>query len=843
MDISFESFAFKKRQSVLQIESDKEEECDNEEEEERGSSCSTKSWNVSDQEADQLDDSFIQRKSKPSKRVICISDSEEEDQIVQPVKRNRICSDLSESNSTVDNNKPTISMMIESSDDELPIVDISSGKGPSDSNGTVNSYQNGFDQLDGVSLTDSKADTSVWDTPVNTDVDANNQAAINKSFHGSSESEAEVDYLHENHFVFSCFESSTMDELLAMGFTKKKAEKVVSLRPFLDWNDLVNKLQTTRGISDALLETCSDYLKDQEHIDDLLLQCENLSQEIRIKISEIESSMSTAELPIQQPSISNPSMYLKQYQLMGLNWLAMLHERGLNGILADQMGLGKTVQALSFLGHLIENGHEGPHLVVCPCSTADNWVRELSVWLPDVSYLHYTGSQDERFNLRQDYNDGLTDCNIIISSTNTVTSTKEDRKFFRRLKVHYLILDEAHMVKNMKSARYKNLLAVQAERKLLLTGTPLQNDLMELLALLTFLMPDMMAEHTERIQTLFSKRGGQDANQSAYLKVYVEKVKKILRPFVLRRLKRDVLSDMPEKQEKIVQCQLTDLQRTLYNNVLKTYTSLDGDTSGIGMMMKLRKISNHPLLVRHHYTDEKLLKLAKQYCMNPAHFESNPDLVFEDLTVMSDSEIHTLCKNEVYLKEHRLDMDIICDCGKMKELDVLLPKLKSDGHRVLIFSQFVIVLDILQEYLKHRNVRFLRFDGSTKGCDRQDLIDQFNNDNDIFVFLLSTKAGGLGINLTTADTVIFHDLDYNPYNDKQAEDRCHRMGQKRPVTIYKLISKDTIEESILKLGEQKLLLEKKVVGNEDEEIANEEDEVSLSSLLREHVQKSRGYFG
>lgn len=249
-------------------------------------------------------------------------------------------------------------------------------------------------------------------------------------------------------------------------------------------------------------------------------------------------------------------------------------------------------------------------------------------------------------------------------------------------------------------------------------------------------------------------------------------------------------------------------------------------------MMEMRKLANHPLLLRYYYSDETLMKIATMLSTHPMYKKNpHPPYIFEELAILSDFQVQQMlekfvsyfrivlsCRFLIQIRFYELqnlkNMDIpdelIVDSAKFKHLDDVLPKMKQEGHRVLIFSQFTMMLDILERYLDIRDHGYLRLDGQTTVTDRQDMIDQYMNDPELFVFLLSTKAGGMGINLTAADTVIIHDIDFNPYNDKQAEDRCHRMGQKRPVTIYRMITEGTIEEGMQIVAKNKLELEKEL---------------------------------
>lgn len=244
-------------------------------------------------------------------------------------------------------------------------------------------------------------------------------------------------------------------------------------------------------------------------------------------------------------------------------------------------------------------------------------------------------------------------------------------------------------------------------------------------------------------------------------------------------------------------------------------------------MMQLRKMANHPLLHRQQYSSRRLATMSRLMIKEPSHRDSDPVLIEEDMAVMSDFELHRLCQQYPALQEHQLTTEQLLDSGKFHHLAPLLTNLKEQGHRVALFSQFTMMLDVLEVLLKHHKHRYIRMDGSTPISDRIVLIDQFNTDRDIFVFLLSTRAGGLGINLTSANVVILHDIDCNPYNDKQAEDRCHRVGQTRDVKVIKLISKDTIEDAMLRIGQRKLKLEQDMTATEGDEDTIPDDMASL----------------
>ncbi|NXU58701.1 SMRCD regulator, partial [Turnix velox] len=611
--------------------------------------------------------------------------------------------------------------------------------------------------------------------------------------------------------ILSFLQDASLSELsLIPHCSQKTAQKIIALRPLNSWEALFTKLTTTPGLSEDIAWNCKILLKERDVVLKLMNKCEGISNKLTEQVTRITEDGGCG-WNIEQPSILNQSMKLKPYQKIGLNWLALLHKHGLNGILADEMGLGKTIQAIAFLAYLYQEGNVGPHLIVVPASTLDNWIREVKLWCPELNILLYYGSQEDRKYLRMDINNKAVDFNVIITTYNCAISSSDDRGLFRRLKLNYAIFDEGHMLKNMSSIRYRYLMTINARNRLLLTGTPVQNNLLELMSLLNFVMPHMFSSSRSEIQRMFSSKTKNIEEQSIYEKERIAHAKQIIKPFILRRVKDEVLKQLPPKKDVIEICAMSEKQEQLYcdlvNKFKKTIKGNEKNSDMGNAMMQLRKMANHPLLHRQYYTTDKLRTMSKLMLKEPTHYDANPDLILEDMTVMTDFELHLLCKEYAHVNDFKLNMDQILDSGKFRTLERILSDLKKKGDRVVLFSQFTMMLDILEVFLKHWQHRYIRLDGKTQISDRIHLIDEFNTDMDIFVFLLSTKAGGLGINLTSANVVILHDIDCNPYNDKQAEDRCHRVGQTREVKVIKLISKGTIEESMLKISQQKLKLE------------------------------------
>uniref|UniRef100_A0A674BNP3 DNA helicase n=1 Tax=Salmo trutta TaxID=8032 RepID=A0A674BNP3_SALTR len=620
------------------------------------------------------------------------------------------------------------------------------------------------------------------------------------------------------------FQEASLDELsLIAGCSVKKAKKIVELRPF-------NKVLFTmmeKGLSVELLLGCRVVLRERAVVQGLMSKCQNISGKMAKGVNQvIDKGMGS----VTQPSILNRKLKLKPYQLIGLKWLLLLHQHKLSGILADEMGLGKTIQAIAFLARLYQDGIKGPHLITVPASTLGKGFALVN----PLTLLPIKCSVEDRQYLRRDILNNQVDFNVIVSTYNLAIGNDNDRSLFRKLRLKYAVFDEGHMLKNMKSLRYRHLMAINAEHRLLLTGTPLQNNLLELMSLLNFIMPSMFSSSTTQIAKMFSMKSYEE--QSSFERDRIAQAKLIMKPFILRRVKSEVLKLLPAKEEKLLFCPMSEKQKQLYQTMVDKFkkSAIGESTELCNVMMQLRKMANHPLLHRQYYTTESLEAMSRLMLKEPTHFDADPVLIQEDMAVMSDFELHRLCQLYSSLDKYQLDKDLLLDSGKFHLLQTLLATLKTKGDRVVLFSQFTMMLDIVEVLLKHLGHRYIRLDGSTPIADRIVLIDDYNTDPEIFVFLLSTRAGGLGINLTSANVVIMHDIDYNPYNDKQAEDRCHRLGQTRTVQVIKLIQEDTIEGCMLQLGQKKLKLE------QDMTAAEEGDEGTIPEDMASLLKASLG---
>ncbi|ODQ78226.1 hypothetical protein BABINDRAFT_52814 [Babjeviella inositovora NRRL Y-12698] len=472
---------------------------------------------------------------------------------------------------------------------------------------------------------------------------------------------------------------------------------------------------------------------------------------------------------------------MREYQIQGLNWLVALHENALSGILADEMGLGKTLQTIAFLGYLrYVKDINGPHIVIVPKSTLDNWRREFAKWTPDVRVTVLQGAKDERTRIILQQ---LMKCkfDVVITSFEMVIREKAALKKFRW---QYIIVDEAHRIKNEESALSQIIRLFYSQNRLLITGTPLQNNLHELWALLNFILPDIFGDsdvfdrwfdqqRAEKREDELEEGNTDDENEERQDKV-IQQLHNVLSPFLLRRIKADVEHSLLPKKEVNLYVGMSEMQIRWYRKLLEkdidavngVVGKREGKTRLLNIVMQLRKCCNHPYLFEGA--------------------EPGPP--------------------------YTTDEHLVYNSGKMVILDKLLKRMQKQGSRVLIFSQMSRLLDVLEDYCMFRGFEYSRIDGSTSHEDRIEAIDEYNKpDSEKFVFLLTTRAGGLGINLTSADVVVLYDSDWNPQADLQAMDRAHRIGQKKQVYVYRFVTENAIEEKVLERAAQKLRLDQLVI--------------------------------
>ncbi|KAI4119528.1 MAG: hypothetical protein LQ345_000590 [Seirophora villosa] len=701
--------------------------------------------------------------------------------------------------------------------------------------------------------------------------------------------------------VLGFLSTCTTDQLADIAaITETVASTILSKKPFKNL-DAVRRIsgdskqnaerKSTRPIGDKIVNTCLDMWRGYDAVDGLVLHCESVGKPVAEQIKkwgvDVYGTTNDGELDLVtfdhlsemsmrdsgigtptsgpaspdadsevkialpkdkraifgQPRLMPEHVVLKDYQIVGVNWLALLFEKKLSCILADDMGLGKTCQVIAFLAHLFETGNQGPHLVVVPGSTIENWLREFSVFCPKLS----VAGQTERTNIRYQIETNLNDINVIVT-TYGVAKAKDDCRFLRKLPLQVCVYDEGHQLKNRKSTAYEQLMRLSSEFRLLLTGTPLQNNLTELVSLLAFIMPEIFREHSEHLDFVFSQKAKtNNEGHAALLSAQrIGRARSMMAPFVLRRKKHQVLKYLPQKRRRVEWCELSPTQREVYIGEKARGLQVIADRAAgkkvgnetANVMMSLRKASIHPLLFRRVYDNKMLLKMAGD-CLKEAEFkDSQYELCLEDMGVMMDFELQRFCERyPSTMSKYRLRNDEWMDSGKVTRLAELLQEYKRNGDRVLVFSQFVMVMDILEDVMETLGMRFFRLDGQTKIDERQDMIDQFHADTDITVFLLSTKAGGAGINLACANKVVIFDSSFNPQDDIQAENRAHRVGQTREVEVVRLVTKGTIEEQIHALGQTKLALDDRVAGADEATVMAVDDEKQAERLGQQAVEE------
>ncbi|XP_039400594.1 probable global transcription activator SNF2L2 isoform X6 [Mauremys reevesii] len=504
---------------------------------------------------------------------------------------------------------------------------------------------------------------------------------------------------------------------------------------------------------------------------------------------------------------------LKHYQIQGLEWMVSLYNNNLNGILADEMGLGKTIQTIALITYLMEHKRlNGPYLIIVPLSTLSNWTYEFDKWAPSVVKISYKGTPAMRRSLVPQLRSGK--FNVLLTTYEYII---KDKHILAKIRWKYMIVDEGHRMKNhhCKLTQVLNTHYV-APRRILLTGTPLQNKLPELWALLNFLLPTIFkscSTFEQWFNAPFAMTGERvDLNEEETILI-IRRLHKVLRPFLLRRLKKEVESQLPEKVEYVIKCDMSALQKILYRHMqAKGILLTDGsekDKKGKGgaktlmnTIMQLRKICNHPYMFQH---------IEESFAEHLGYSSG----------VINGAELYRAS-------------------GKFELLDRILPKLRATNHRVLLFCQMTSLMTIMEDYFAFRNFLYLRLDGTTKSEDRAALLKKFNEPgSQYFIFLLSTRAGGLGLNLQAADTVIIFDSDWNPHQDLQAQDRAHRIGQQNEVRVLRLCTVNSVEEKILAAAKYKLNVDQKVIqaGMFDQKSSSHERRAFLQAIL-EHEEEN-----
>ncbi|KAL7553315.1 hypothetical protein ACHAWF_016591 [Thalassiosira exigua] len=521
-----------------------------------------------------------------------------------------------------------------------------------------------------------------------------------------------------------------------------------------------------------------------------------------------------------EPHVYKNENRLRDYQVDGVNWLSSCYYKRHGCILADEMGLGKTVQIVSYLEHLyrVDKLH-GPFLVVVPLSTVEHWRREFEGWTDMRCCVYHDRQRVWRDVLREyewyyedrPHTPDYLKFNVLVTTYDTLIG---DFDVIGDVPWRVTVVDEAHRLRNVKGKLLECMKEISAkgslnygyQSRVLMTGTPLQNNTQELWTLLNFIEPGLFRSLEE-----FEHKFGNMANREQ-----VEALQRKISPYMLRRVKEDVAKDIPAKEETVIDVELTSIQKQYYRAIFEhnhAFLSMGSSKAAapklMNIQMELRKCCNHPFLLDGVESRE----------MEKRH---------EELTVNGELENKTPDEQHSILNEY----GYVWSSGKMVLLDKLLPKLRKEGHKVLIFSQFVKMLDLISDYCEYRNFRYERLDGRVRGNERQKAIDRFETEKDSFMFLLSTRAGGVGINLTAADICIIFDSDWNPQNDVQAQARCHRIGQTKDVMIYRLVTSRTFEQEMFDRASKKLGLEQAVLGtfgqdNEDDKPTSNEMEQLL----------------
>ncbi|OXV07594.1 hypothetical protein Egran_04641 [Elaphomyces granulatus] len=703
--------------------------------------------------------------------------------------------------------------------------------------------------------------------------------------------------------VLKFFNNCSPEDLADISAISEEVAKVIiANRPFKNLNDvrsvtsddpgpLAKARKIKKAIGDKIVDKCIDMWTGYEAVDALVAQCEALGKPIASEMkkwgvdifgnrdgelelvslekcgSQHDSGIGTPSSQrsdddsdgpavtsqksrfISQPEIMSKNLKMKDYQVVGINWLSLLFRKDLSCILADDMGLGKTCQVIAFLAHLYERDIKGPHLVVVPSSTLENWLREFKNFCPMLSVMPYYAGQAERAQIRDTIEQNRDNINVVIT-TYTIAKAKVDAHFLRHLNFCVCVYDEGHMLKNSTSVLYEKLIRIPAKFRLLLTGTPLQNNLQELASLLGFILPRVFQERKNDLQYIFAhKARTADESHTALLSAQrIARAKSMLTPFVLRRKKHQVI-ELPPKINRLEYCEMNAEQKEIYarekeevrKHLVDRASGKKTSNKSANILMKLRQAAIHPLLYRRIYKDTTLSRMAKACLKEELWSKSDPDIIFGELQAYNDFECHMMCtKNPNSLGSFALTNEEWMNSGKVDKLCELLKKFEENGDRTLVFSQFTMVMDILEDVLETLHMGFFRLDGRTNVEDRQSILDAFHERLDVPVFLLSTKAGGAGINLACANKVIIFDSSFNPQEDVQAENRAHRVGQTREVEVIRLITKDTIEEQIYSLGQTKLALDQRVAGDDSLDLKRSEEERAkvVEEMIAAELRKS-----
>lgn len=662
---------------------------------------------------------------------------------------------------------------------------------------------------------------------------------------GVNVEEVEAEPVESSHDrrLLEFFNNCSVEDIVDLSAQPEEVVKsVLDRRPFssLDVIRSISNVAETksrrksksRPVGDKMVEICSEMWTGYDAVDELVEECERIATpiqetlkrwgigaagndgELQLMNLDHDSGIGTPasscpgdEIPgpsskrsfLGQPSSMSPEFSLKDYQLVGLNWLTLLWTKKLSCILADEMGLGKTCQVIAFLAHLQELEVNGVHLVIVPGSTLENWLREFKQFAPMLKVVPYYGTQAERTALQDCIESEFDTIDVIVTTIDMAVKPDDNRFLRRRVDPLVCVVDEAHALRNRHSDRYKQLSRIPAGFRILLTGTPLQNNLQELMAILAFIMPNLFSKKEEDLRFIFQhKASTKDVHNAALLSAQrIARARAMMTPFILRRKKKQVL-DLPAKHNRIEHCDMTASQASYYSSLVQEFQEFLANTNSrrpnvpstsSNMLMALRKAAIHPLLSRRLYDDKKIDKIVTELLKHTEFAQIEPQrvrayLIGEHFQRVKggDYGLHRFCHERDYLRKFELKKAQWMDSGKIAKFQELVRAFADNSDRVLVFSQFTTMMDILEAVLETLRIRFMRLDGSTDMQIRQDMIDKFTEDSTITVFMLSTKAGGAGINLACANKVIIFDSGFNPQDDIQAENRAHRVGQTREVS-------------------------------------------------------------
>ncbi|KAK3394168.1 SNF2 family N-terminal domain-containing protein [Podospora didyma] len=681
-------------------------------------------------------------------------------------------------------------------------------------------------------------------------------------------------------------------QLVAIAAVKEENARVmVTHQPFRDLEQARNvtmaqkkqrKKSARVAIGEEIVSAVKSYARALHGIDHVIKVCEDQADSIRAMTSwwniditghargesrgddgtltpvSVDSGK-LLDLPLRQPKLMDGHCTMKPFQIYGLNWLYLLYERQYGGILADDMGLGKTCQVISLMCAIVEAWQKAgsnederpwPNIVFVPPSTLANWKNEFKRFAPNLNITIYQGSQAARDEIFYQIMDDPALHHVILTSY-TQVSRSEDISNLRKLKPMVAVFDEGHKMKNPKTKLYKDLIRITATWRLILSGTPVQNNLMEMISLLQFVEPKLFQNHFDDLEALFNQKVSLTAvSQGALLQSErVTRARTILEPFILQRRKEQVLKDLPPKTAKVVYCKMDATQKSIYMDYEKRFKKVDAteakalnklgrENDNNNVWIQLRKSAIHPQLFRRLFKDKDVDAMAKILMKRIPQTElrqPNVNHLIAELKALSDFEIHLWCRDYKCIRGYDIPDGSWMESAKVQSLLELVRGYQKNGDRALVFTRFAKVIEILGECFASEGIDYIALQGSTDVSSRQELINEFNENESIPVFLLTTGSGGTGINLTAANKVIIFDQSDNPQDDIQAENRAHRLGQTRSVEIIRLIAKDTIEELIYKACQKKLELANKVTGWSTLEMTATEMEEAVREQIRNNA--------